>query len=151
MSTTESLSIREKSIYGAGQICENIKNYAFGFFILFYYSQLLGLSASLTGLAIFIGMLADAITDPLVGSTSDRWRSKWGRRHPLMYASILPMGLTFYLVFAPPAGLGQVGLFIWLTFFTIASRAAMTFFMVPYTAMSAELTDHYTERTSISQ
>ena len=151
MSTTETLTVQEKAAYGVGQICENIKNYAFGFFILFYYSQLLGLSASLTGLAIFIGMLADAITDPLVGSISDRWRSKWGRRHPLMYASILPMGLTFYLVFAPPAGLGQIGLFIWLTFFTIASRAAMTFFMVPYTAMSAELTDHYTERTSINQ
>lgn len=151
MSDQKTLTVQEKIAYGTGQICENIKNYAFGLFVLFYYSQLLGLSASLTGLAIFIGMLVDAITDPMVGSVSDRWQSKWGRRHPFMYASIVPMGLTFYLIFAPPEGLGQTGLFFWLTFFTIASRVAMTFFMVPYTAMSAELTDHYTERTSINQ
>ncbi len=151
MSDQKTLTVQEKVAYGAGQIAENIKNYAFNYFVLFYYSQLLGVSASLTGLAIFIGMLADAITDPLVGSISDRWQSKWGRRHPLMYVSIVPLGLTFFCVFAPLPGLGEFGMFLWLTFFTIACRFAITLFMVPYTAMTAELTDHYTERTSISQ
>lgn len=151
MSDQQTLTVQEKAAYGAGQIAENIKNYAYSYFVLFYYSQLLGVSASLTGLAIFIGMLMDAITDPLVGSISDRWQSKWGRRHPMMYASIIPLGLTFFAVFAPPPGLGEFGLFLWLTVFTIACRTAITFFIVPYTAMTAELTEHYTERTSISQ
>ncbi len=151
MSAQDTLTLQDKIAYGFGQVCENIKNYAFSYFVLFYYSQLLGLSASLTGLALFIGMLMDAVTDPLAGSISDRWQSRWGRRHPFMYASIIPMGITFFLVFAPPADLGQMGLFVWLTVFTILSRLFMTLFQIPYAAMSAELTDHYTERTSISQ
>ena len=68
-------------MYGLGQLPEGIKTAAFGFFLLFYYNQVLGLSGTLAGIALFIALAFDAVTDPLVGSWSDFTRSRWGRRH----------------------------------------------------------------------
>ncbi|WP_443628747.1 MFS transporter [Candidatus Njordibacter sp. Uisw_002] len=58
-----------------------------GVFILFYYKQVLGLSGTLTGLAIAISIIWDGISDPMIGAWSDRLRSRIGRRHPLMIAA----------------------------------------------------------------
>ncbi|NBQ12477.1 MAG: hypothetical protein EBU29_10655, partial [Gammaproteobacteria bacterium] len=77
-----------KFAFGIGQMAEGIKNNAFSTFLLLYYNQVLGLSGTLSGLAIMIALCFDAITDPLAGSLSDGWRSRWGRRHPFMYASV---------------------------------------------------------------
>lgn len=145
------LTLQDKVSYGVGQISESIKTYAFGLFILFYYTQLLGVSGSLTGLALLLALMSDAITDPMIGSLSDRWQSKWGRRHPFMYLSIIPLGLSFFLVFSPPGGLGEFGLFLWLTVTTIAARVSLTLFHVPHIAMGAELSNDYTERTEVVQ
>jgi Na+/melibiose symporter-like transporter len=137
-------------IYQAfGTLPGEIKTLAFGTFLLFYYNQVLGMSASLASLAIMIALIVDAVSDPLVGSYSDTLQTRLGRRHPLMYASVLPLGISLALTFTPPAGLGEVGLFFWLTLFAVATRVAMTFFVVPWTALFAELSDDYAERTSI--
>ncbi len=64
------------------------------YFVLIYYSQVLGLNPGLAGLAVGIGLVFDAITDPLIGYLSDSTRSRWGRRHPWLYASVLPLGLA---------------------------------------------------------
>ena len=61
-----------KLYYGVGQAAEGLKTGAFGVFLLFYYSQVLGLPASWTGAAVAIALVVDAITDPLAGSISDR-------------------------------------------------------------------------------
>lgn len=143
------LSWRTKLIYGVGRAAEGIKTRAFEFFLFFYYVQVLGLSGSLAGLAVGVALIADAVSDPWAGSISDNLKSRFGRRHPLMYASVLPLGITFYLMFDPPAGLGQTGLFVWLTTFAVLVRTAITFFHVPHLSLGAELSSHYTERTSI--
>lgn len=130
-------------------MAEGMANEAFAFFLFFYYTAVLGLSGALAGQAILIALLFDAVTDPLVGVASDRTTSRFGRRHPFLYAAALPVGLCFYAVFAPPAGLSQLGLFAWLAFFAVATRAAMTLFHVPHLALGAELSDDYEERTAI--
>ena len=65
-----------KLAFGVGQYAEGLKNTAFSLFILFYYNQVLGLSGTLAGMALFIALLFDAVTDPLAGSLSDNWKSK---------------------------------------------------------------------------
>ena len=135
--------------YGVGQLAEGAKNATFATFLLLYYNQVLGLSGSLAGLAIFIALCFDAATDPIAGSVSDNFKSRWGRRHPFMYASAIPMALAFYLLFAPPQGLSPAALFAWMTIFTVLTRGAMTLYYVPHLALGAELSDHYTERSSI--
>lgn len=138
-----------KHWYALGQGAEGIKNEAFSLLLLFYYTSVLGLSGELAGLAILIALLFDAVTDPLVGTLSDRLDSRWGRRHPFLYGGAIPLGLFFYLVFAPPAGLGQTEIFAWLTVMTVATRASMTLFHVPHLSLGAELSSDYEERTHI--
>lgn len=136
--------------FGIGQLAEGIKNSSFSAFLLFYYNQVLGLSGELAGLALAISILCNAISDPLVGAISDRWRGPNGRRHPFMYASALPLAITFYLLFAPVESLlgdSQIGLFFWMLTFTILNRTAMTLYHVPHLALGAELSDDYDERT----
>ena len=143
------LSRGTKFAYGIGQVGEQIKNQGFNTFLFFYFTQVLGLSGSLAGTAILIALVFDAVTDPLAGSISDNWRSPRGRRHPFMYASAAPLGISFVILFLPPASLGQLGLFAWLTSFAVVVRAAMTLYHVPHLAMGAELSNDYQERTSI--
>jgi Na+/melibiose symporter-like transporter len=143
------LPVSTKIFQAFGTLPEAFKLLAFGTFLLFYYNQVLGMRASTASLAISIALIIDAVTDPLVGSYSDSLQTRLGRRHPLMYASILPLALFLALTFMPPAGLGEAGLFIWLCVFAVATRVAMTFFLVPWTALFAELSDDYVERTSI--
>ena len=143
------LGFSSKFWFGFGQAAEGIKNGAFGGFLFFFYSQVLGLDPRLAGAAAAIALVFDAITDPLTGSLSDALRSRWGRRHPFMYAAALPMAVTFFFVFSPPDGLGQTGLFLWMLSWTVLARAAMTLYHVPHLALGAELTEDYAERTVV--
>ncbi len=143
------LGFGTKVAYGVGQAGEGIKNGAFGVFLFFYYNQVLALSGTYAGLAVGIALMFDAITDPLVGSLSDNWRSKLGRRHPFMYCAAIPLAIAFYFLFNPPVDLGQFGLFLWLLTFAILTRTAMTLYHVPHIALGAELTDDFDERTTV--
>ena len=136
--------------YGIGSVADGVKNVAFNAFLVLYYTTVLGLPGTLSGLAIFIALCVDAITDPLVGSISDNFRSRWGRRHPFMLFAALPMALCLFSLFAPPEGLSQMGLFAWLTTFAIGVRLFLTFYMVPSSAMAPEMTTHYDERTTLN-
>jgi Na+/melibiose symporter-like transporter len=138
-----------KNAYGVGQIAEGVKNTAFNSFLLFYFNQVLGLPGTLAGLALFVATALDALSDPVAGSLSDRLVHRWGRRHPLMYASVLPLGVTFALLWRPPAGLSELGLFLWLLAFAVLVRQAMTLYHVPHMALGAELSTDYQERTTV--
>ncbi len=138
-----------KIFYGSGSVAEGVKNTAFNTFLLFYYTNLLGLPGTLSGAAIFIALCVDAVSDPLVGSFSDHFRSRFGRRHPFMYGAALPMALAFWLLFNPPAGLAETGLFAWMTGFSVAVRLFLTFHMIPSGALGPEITDDYDERTAL--
>ena len=138
-----------KFAFGIGQFAEGLKNTGFSLFILFYYNQVLGLPGTLAGAALFIALMFDAVTDPLAGSLSDNWVSRLGRRHPFMYASAVPLAIAFFGLFSPPEGLGEWGLFAWLTAFAVLTRAAMTLYHVPHLALGAEMTENYSERTKI--
>ena len=140
------LSLATKIAYWGGQIAEGMKSTMFGLFLLFYYNQVLGLSGVLCGIALMIATAVDAVTDPLMGSVSDGWRSRWGRRHPFMYGAAVPMAIAIYFTFDPMVD-SQAGLFVWLLIFSILSRLTMTLYSVPHLALGAEMTNDYQERT----
>jgi len=142
------LSFSTKTVYGIGQLAEGLKNGAMGTFLLFYYNQVLGMSASLAAIAAGTAVIVDAFTDPLAGSLSDNWKSRLGRRHPFIYGSIVPMAVCFYLLFNPLVT-GEWQLFIWMVVFTNLTRTAMTFYHIPHMALGAELTDDFNERSSV--
>ena len=147
----KTLSISTKFAYGVGQVAEGIKSRGFDIIVFFYFTQVLGLQGSLAGAAVAVALIFDAISDPVVGHLSDNWKSRLGRRHPFMYASALPLAIAWLMLFFPPEGLGQTGLFLWLLFFAVLVRAALTLYHVPHMALGAELSDDYVERTSVVQ
>jgi len=134
---------------GLGAIPDTIKNWVFNTFTLLFYNQVLGMDPLLVSVALAIAMVFDAVTDPMVGTLSDNLNTRWGRRHPLMLVASVPLGISLYLVFAPPQGLAHDALFLWLTVFTVLTRGFMTLYFVPWAAIAAELSDDYHERTSV--
>ena len=149
MSTSGALPLRTKFAYGVGQVAETVKTRGFDLLVFFFFTQVLGLSGTLAGAAVFIALVFDAVTDPFVGVVSDHWRSPRGRRHPFMYAAALPLGVSWVILFLAPPDSSQWGLFAWLTGWAIVVRGSMTLYHVPHLALGAELTDDYQERTSV--
>ena len=97
-----SLTQLEKWSYAVGNMPFAVKDAAFNSFVVFYYTQVMGLSGTLTGLAMFIALSWDAVTDPFVGSWCDTVRSRWGRRHPLLLFGGAPTAVLCFALFAPP-------------------------------------------------
>ncbi len=143
------LPVNTKLAFGVGSAAESIALYSVSSFAMLFYNQVLGVPAHLAGLAISASLVFDAISDPLVGSWSDRTRSRLGRRHPYMFAAPVPIALSLYAIFNPPSGLGQTGLLIWFGVAVVLMRQAMTFFHTPHLALGAELSRDYTERSKV--
>ena len=142
---------KTKFFYGIGFISVGIKDILYSVFVFFYFSQILGLDQIYTGSATLIAILFDAVSDPIIGNISDNYKSKkWGRRHPLMLMSAIPLGLSTYLLFTPFDNLSQFELFLWLTIFSILIRFFLTLFIVPGMSLGAELSSDYNERTVIT-
>ena len=142
------LSVRTKVLFASGALQEAVVT-AGGIATVLFYNQLLGVSPALVGTAFLIASAFDALSDPLIGAITDRFRSKWGRRHPFMFASALPIGVSFYFLYQPANDLTEIGYFVWLCFFLILLRLSQTLYLIPHDALGAELTDDYEERTSI--
>jgi Na+/melibiose symporter-like transporter len=135
--------------YGVGQLSDGVKQSAFSTFLFFYYNQVLGLSGSLAGMAALLALVVDAVTDPMVGQWSDRFHSRWGRRHPFMLAGAIPFGLAIVALFSPPESLSGMGLFWWMLGGAITVRLMLTLFFVPHLSLGAELATDYHGRTSL--
>ncbi len=128
-----------------------VKESAYTMFILLFYTQVLGLSGTITGLIIGLSLVWDGLSDPLIGVLSDRWVSRFGRRHPLMLASAIPAGLGFIGLFQPPTSILEYEYLLagWLLFWSLWVRTFITGFAIPHLALSAEITSDYNERTRI--
>jgi Na+/melibiose symporter-like transporter len=141
----------QKLGYSLGQFAWASKDVSFHYFLFFYYAQFQGLSASLAGLAALLALVADGISDPIIGQISDNWGGKrWGRRHPFMLAAMVPYVLCLLAIFNPPGELSQGALFAWYLLFAVLVRSFLTLFTVPHMALGAELSEDYTERTRIA-
>ncbi len=145
----ERLRLDTKFFFGIGSAAEAIALYSVTAYAMFYYNQVLGLPAELAGLAISASLFLDGISDPLVGSISDRTRSRLGRRHPYMFAAPIPIRLSLMAIFNPPADLGQGALFAWFAISVTLMRQFMTFFHTPHLALGGELSRDYLERSKV--
>lgn len=135
-------------MYGAGGLSTGVIWTGLSYFLLIYYNQVLGLPASWVGLALALALIVDAISDPLVGYLTDNSTSRLGRRHPYLYASLVPASLLYFLIWNPPVDLlSHTTLFLFLLVITIGLRVSLTLFDVPFNALVPDLTDDYDERT----
>ena len=145
------LSNQFKFQYSVGAIANGIKTDMFTFFLLFFYSRVIGLDPLLASLAIGAALIVDSISDPLMGTISDRTNTKLGRRHPYMIASFIPVSIFYILLFTPKPDwdITQNQLFWWMFVCASFTRIGMTLFEVPHRSFGAEITKDYLERTKL--
>ncbi|MDD2533823.1 MAG: MFS transporter [Eubacteriales bacterium] len=151
MATTRNyLPLVDKIGYGAGNLGAGVAMQVINSYLVFFATAILGIPGSLAGLAIGISVFWDAVTDPLMGYFSDITRSqRFGRRHLYLILGSLGIAATVYLVWgintdhSTPVKFGLMLLFI------IMFKTAMTVYVTPYTALGAELSPDYNERTAI--
>ncbi|MBN2852293.1 MAG: MFS transporter [Clostridia bacterium] len=139
-----------KWFFGAGDSAGSIAHTIVAFFFLFYLTDTIGLRPALAGSVLMIGKIWDAISDPLLGHFSDNTRSRYGRRRIYLLVFALPLGISFFFLWALPTGLSTGLTFIIATFAYILHTTFLTAVMVPYQALLPEMVDEYDERTSFT-
>jgi GPH family glycoside/pentoside/hexuronide:cation symporter len=117
-------------------------------FLLFFLTDLAGISPAIAGTIIGVAVLWDAITDPIIGYISDRSKSKYGKKRPFLLGSAVPLGLTMMLLFHVVAFEGNAKIAYYLIF-ALLFWTAYTAFNIPYFALGGCLTESTDERTQI--
>ena len=128
-------------LYGLGAVAFGVKDNGFSFFLLLYYNQVLGLPESWVGLGIMLALMADAVFDPVVGYLSDHLHSRWGRRHPFLYASAVPAAVAYWFLWNPPAGLSHESLLAYFLGVSVLVRVFVAVNEIPSASLVPELTD----------
>lgn len=146
---SQRLRLSTLAVYGSGMLVQDSLALGLGTLLLFYLTVVCGLSGSAAGIALGFALVVDSFVDPLVGSISDNSRSRHGRRHPFMLAAAVPIAVGFGLLFSVPLGLTGAGLFVYALAMLMVVRIGLSFFQVPYIALGAELSDDYSERSTI--
>lgn len=115
MSTdTEKLSVREKLAYGLGDSAANLVGATQATFLLFFYTDVLEISAKAAGAILLWSRVVDAFNDPIVGALADRTETRWGKYRPWILATSVPLALALVLCYSSPP-LGDTGKVIWST------------------------------------
>lgn len=138
---------RLKIIHGFGAVAFGVKDSGFSFFLLLYYSQVLGMDAGTVSLALLLALLFDAVIDPILGNLSDRTYSRWGRRLPWLYAAPIPLAIAWVLLWSPPTS--STPTFGELLTIAIVVRVLLSACEVPSVSLVPEVTSDYDERTTL--
>ncbi len=145
------LSIAAKAGFGVCDLGGNLYFTVIAFWLLNFLTDTVHLSAALAGTVVLVGKIWDAVTDPAVGILSDRTVSPWGRRRPWLLFGALPLAATMVFMFSAPGYISsQQGLFWWALIAYCLLGTAYTVVIVPYTALTPDLTRDYKERSSLN-
>jgi GPH family glycoside/pentoside/hexuronide:cation symporter len=147
---TSKVGLAAKLFYGSGQAVDAVVQAALGTFLLFYLTAVVGLSGAEAGVVLFLSLAIDGLLDPAIGRLSDNWRSRWGRRLPFMMAALLPMAGAMWALFSIPPALNGGALLAYVLLLNVAVRVGLSVFALPHSALNAELTDDYRERSVLS-
>lgn len=126
-----------------GSLLLNTQNVA----VLFFFVSVLKIEPVLAGALITFSKVYDLLTDPIMGTISDRTRSRWGRRRPYLFSGGLACGIAFALLFTVPEFESEATLLLYVTTTLLLMATAYTVFNVPYLAMPAEMVAGYHDRT----
>lgn len=137
------------SAYGTPTVGIGYMYLLINLYIMKFSTDVLLIAPAVMGTIFGISRVWDAISDPLVGYLSDKTRHAMGRRRIWLLASIVPISLTFIMVFSPPEQLSGSWLIVWMAIGVIGFYSAMTLFMVPHMSLGAELTPNYHERSRL--
>ena len=144
------LSTFSKFIYGLGDWPTVAALTARSFFWLLFLTEVIGLPVGMAGTVVAVGRLWDAVNDPLIGMLSDRLESRFGRRRPFFLIGALPLGISFFFSFYDPGFNSNLAYTFYYIGVFLIFDTSFTLINVPYSALTAELTQDYDERTSLA-
>lgn len=147
---TKKPSLLLKLVYGSGDWGMASFGTLRQIFYAIFLTDVVGLDARLASFAALAGVVWDAINDPLVGLFSDRIRTRWGRRRPFLLFFSIPFGLSFLLLWWAPPWESQIALMITVTLTFMLSDTLQTLVIVPFFALTPDISLDYDERTSIT-
>ena len=148
-SIVERLTLKTRIGYGIGDIAICLYWSGVGLYLLYFYTDVVGISGSLAGLIYFIGMAWDAATDPFMGYMAERTRTKWGVYRPYLLFGNIPLALSFVLLFWVPPLEGS-SLFFFLLFANLLHRTCFTLVSVPFSSLTPRVTSDSLERTNLT-
>ncbi len=147
---TQKLSIVEKVGYSLGDSAANFIFQTVMMFLMFFYTDILGISAAVAGTIFLATRVFDAINDPMMGAIADRTNTRWGKFRPWVLISAVPFGVIGVLMFTAPnfSGMGKI-IYAFITYNLM--MIIYTVNNVPYCAMTGVLTGDSIERTGLAQ
>ena len=143
------LSFTEKLGYGLGDTASNFFFQTFNIFLLYYYTDVFGLSAAAVGTMFLVTKIVDAVSDPIMGVIADRTNSRWGKFRPYLLWAAIPYGVCGYLMFANP-DFGNTGKLIYAYATYSLMMLAYTAINVPYSALMGVISPLSVERTKVA-
>ncbi|WP_243322592.1 MFS transporter [Geothrix sp. SG200] len=143
------LSFREKAGYALGDSASNFYWKTFEFFIIFFYTDVFGISAAAVGTMMLVTRVVDAVADPLMGMVADRTRTRWGHFRPYLIWFSVPLAAAGVLTFTTPnlAPGGKVA-YAYVTYCLL--MILYTAVNIPYSALLGVMTPNSKERTSLA-
>ena len=145
----EKLSFREKLGYGLGDTASNFFFATFNIFLLYYYTDIFGLSAAAVGTMFLLTKILDAVSDPVMGLIADRTNSRWGKFRPYLLWGAVPYGICGYAMFANP-DFSYAGKLIYAYVTYSLMMLAYTAINVPYSALMGVISPSSLERTKVA-
>jgi glycoside/pentoside/hexuronide:cation symporter, GPH family len=146
----KNIPLFDKIGYGSGSFSNGAALQIMGSYLIFFATAILGISGSLVGIAISISVIWDGFTDPIMGYISDITHSKYfGRRHIYLFIGSIGMAVFNYLLWNIDPNLSSSNKYLWIFINVIVIKTFMTIYGTPFTALGAELSNDYNERTSI--
>jgi GPH family glycoside/pentoside/hexuronide:cation symporter len=148
-SGAERLSVKEKIGYAVGDAASNIYFQTFLLFLLYFYTDVVGISAAAVATMFVVTRIWDAVNDPLMGTVADRTNTRWGKFRPYLLWLALPIGVLGVLTFTTPE-FGSTGKLVYAYVTYNLLMMAYTAINVPYAALMGVITPNSLERTEIS-
>lgn len=147
---TPKLSLPVKLAYGAGDFGAGLTSQFLSFFLLIFLTDVAGMRPVVAGSVLAVGKVWDAVNDPLVGMMSDRTNTRWGRRYPWIFLTAIPFGITYALIWIVPNFQQEWMSFWYYVAITTVFQMFFTTTNLPYSTLTAEMTQDYDERTSLT-
>ncbi len=143
------LSIREKIGYSLGDTASHFVWDMVGFWLLFFYTDVYGISAAAAGTIMLVARFWDMAIDPVIGVISDRTNTRWGKFRPYILYGAIPYAVLAILTFTTP-NLGEFGKIIYAGATYVLLMTAYAAINLPYSALGAVMTDDTYERAGLN-
>jgi GPH family glycoside/pentoside/hexuronide:cation symporter len=139
------LTFRRRLGYGAGDFAFNLFFTTASLYLLYYYTDVLGLSPAVAGWVFAAALMWDALFDPFMGYLANRTRTRWGRYRPYLLFGAAPLALSWVLIFLPVKFEG-LALIVFAAAAHVLFRTLYAVVSMPYLALSAVMTSDSAER-----